>query len=370
MWREQCILLFTYFGAIWAQSSPACALKNGDLGVCISYERCDAATNTIIGDQSNIIKPGYEQNLIQCPQPKVCCSFTNNWTTTTTTTTTGTDSVEKCGVQKRAKVSNFHKTMTDEAEPGEFPWAVNLMIVNNILATAAKYKYVGTGSLIHERVVLTAAHVLFGKNPDNLIAVIGEHDQKKKVMEKRSKTVQYCTIHEQYDGTNGDYNFALVFLAESALKDNLPSAGTVCLPPADYAPPAGTRCVFAGWGVDYHLENQNQLVKVDVPMMGHAECERRFQQAPSLGPGFRFLPSLTCAGGEGTRNLCGGAGGSPLVCPMEGQPGRFFQIGIVTWTTDCGKDGAPMAFANVAAVRPWLDEQLDNFVKELSIGMN
>jgi secreted trypsin-like serine protease len=38
-----------------------------------------------------------------------------------------------------------------------------------------------------------------------------------------------------------------------------------------------------------------------------------------------------CAGGEVGKDACKGDGGSPLVCPVDGKPGHYYQAGIVAW---------------------------------------
>ena len=55
---------------------------------------------------------------------------------------------------------------------------------------------------------------------------------------------------------------------------------------------------------------------------------------------------------------CKGDGGSPLVCPIPGAPGRFYQAGIVAWGIGCGENGTPGVYANVGLFRNWVDEQM------------
>lgn len=38
-----------------------------------------------------------------------------------------------------------------------------------------------------------------------------------------------------------------------------------------------------------------------------------------------------CAGGEQGIDACKGDGGGPLVCPIDGNPGYYYQAGIVSW---------------------------------------
>lgn len=53
-----------------------------------------------------------------------------------------------------------------------------------------------------------------------------------------------------------------------------------------------------------------------------------------------------------------GDGGSPLVCPINGNPLRFAQAGIVAWGIGCGENQVPGVYANVAAARTWIDQKM------------
>ena len=59
--------------------------------------------------------------------------------------------------------------------------------------------------------------------------------------------------------------------------------------------------------------------------------------------------------------LLQGDGGSPLVCPVKNDPSRFMQAGIVAWGIGCGENQIPGVYANVAAARPWIDQQMRNW---------
>lgn len=53
-----------------------------------------------------------------------------------------------------------------------------------------------------------------------------------------------------------------------------------------------------------------------------------------------------------------GDGGSPLVCPLVNDQERYTQAGIVAWGIGCGENNIPGVYANVAAARYWIDQQL------------
>lgn len=51
-------------------------------------------------------------------------------------------------------------------------------------------------------------------------------------------------------------------------------------------------------------------------------------------------------------------GGSPLVCPVQGDPSRYYQAGLVAWGIGCGETGIPGVYASIAQFRNWIDEHL------------
>lgn len=81
----------------------------------------------------------------------------------------------------------------------------------------------------------------------------------------------------------------------------------------------------------------------------------RSLQEARLGPYFNLHRSFICAGGEAYKDTCKGDGGSPLMCPVVGQPGRFQQVGIVSWGLTCGLHSTPGVYVNIALFRDWID---------------
>lgn len=55
-----------------------------------------------------------------------------------------------------------------------------------------------------------------------------------------------------------------------------------------------------------------------------------------------------------------GDGGSPLVCPVPGEIDYYYQAGLVSWGLECGLEGVPGVYTNVAKFRDWIDHQMDD----------
>lgn len=96
---------------------------------------------------------------------------------------------------------------------------------------------------------------------------------------------------------------------------------------------------------------------VELPLVPHEDCQDALRKT-RLGKFYHLHRSFVCAGGELNKDTCKGDGGSPLVCPIPGQAGRFVQMGIVSWGIGCGENSTPGVYANVQVVRRWIDKQL------------
>lgn len=49
--------------------------------------------------------------------------------------------------------------------------------------------------------------------------------------------------------------------------------------------------------------------------------------------------------------------GSPLVCPMIGETGYYYQAGIVVGGIGCGDKDVPAFYLNLSKYRNWIDQE-------------
>jgi len=86
-----------------------------------------------------------------------------------------------------------------------------------------------------------------------------------------------------------------------------PHISPVCVPQKSHEF-TGQRCFVTGWGKDSFGtigKYQNVLKEVDLPVLGHYDCEQKLRRT-RLGADFVLHPGFLCAGGE------------------EGKDGKFF----------------------------------------------
>ncbi|XP_014361308.2 phenoloxidase-activating factor 2-like [Papilio machaon] len=243
-----------------------------------------------------------------------------------------------------------------EAKFGEFPWMV--AVLKKEPTIPGSFKHIGGGSLIHQSVVVTGAHVVLAPtSAGRLMVRAGEWDTQttKEPYPHQDRDVGNVIVHKDYKSRNLANDIALLFLNLPMMMT--PNVGLVCLPALGQTTPPGTRCLASGWGKDQFGEigkYQVILKKLELPVVGSQSCQKRLRMT-RLSPYFNLDPSFMCAGGEGGRDTCVGDGGSPLVCPL--QTDRYVQAGIVAWGIGCGGT-TPGVYTDVAKQRAWVDEQM------------
>lgn len=175
--------------------------------------------------------------------------------------------------------------------------------------------------------------------------------------------VEDIMVHPEFHSGSLKNDIALLFLTQGVILTE--NVGLICLPQQDNQL-TDTICTASGWGKDALKQGRHSAVlkKVDLPLVGSEMCLAALRKT-RLGIFYNLHESFICAGGEPNKDTCKGDGGSPLVCPIPGQKGRFFQIGIVSWGIGCGESETPGVYVNVALYKFWIDQQMTN--KKLDI---
>ncbi|XP_040570521.1 phenoloxidase-activating factor 2 [Lepeophtheirus salmonis] len=223
-------------------------------------------------------------------------------------------------------------------------------------------KYACGASLIAPGVILTGAHCVDKIPKENILIRCGEWDTQKEIepSQHQDRFVEDVKIHPQFNPKNLKNDFALLFMEEDFKL--APHIDTICLP--DNLDGIGSYdkndCFATGWGKDKFGklgEYQVIMKQVQMDMVNSNECENKLRRT-RLGEDFKLDRSFVCAGGEKDRDTCKGDGGGPLVCPLhkEGnndgygvvQEPKYVQAGIIAWGIDCGVEGNPGVYANVA----------------------
>lgn len=209
---------------------------------------------------------------------------------------------------------------------GEYPW---IMAVGFRMRDSEYFEYRGGGSLIHPRVVLTAAHILRNKTAENLLIRAGEWDLRhtNEKFKHQDRSVMLIIKHKEFEMSTLINDIALLIVKTPF--ELTPTVNTICLPKLNVMVKHNTKCTASGWGLNVaDGKYQSILRKVDVPFVARRQCQQRLRRT-RLGMFYQLHRSLMCAGGRKGDDACEGDGGSPLVTELPITESRFYQIGIV-----------------------------------------
>lgn len=331
---------------------------------CVMFYQCDNSTGEYNAHGQGLINIRKKGG---CPDPLTrCCKISGppgkrsptphpNWPTPTPLP----DNVQ-CGVRNQEGIIlKVQDTEDGETEFGELPWMVGILETGRAKGPAEVYKC--GGSLIKDNVVLTAAHcVKKPLDPSKIKVRAGDWDRESttELLPHQDRFVSRVVKHDRYHDAGGNirYDVALLILESPFILQG--TVGTICLPEAsDGSPFDNKECLVSGWGKD-KLSNSwlhRYLKRLELPIVPRGQCQDMLQDT-MLGPDFQVNESFLCAGGVKGKDACKGDGGGPLACPMA--DGRYELAGVVSWGLSCGMANVPGLYANIALVRPWIDEVL------------
>ncbi|KAJ8684384.1 hypothetical protein QAD02_020176, partial [Eretmocerus hayati] len=248
----------------------------------------------------------------------------------------------------------------NEANFAEFPWMV-AVFRSQSLSGKLEMVYQCGGSLIHRRVVLTAAHCVADKVASDIYIRAGEWDTKtqNEPLPHQDRRVAAIETHPSYKPRSLLNDFALLILDTPVdLADNIEIA---CLPKSNEGIESNN-CFATGWGRDKFGDRgsyQVILKAVELPTVAHQTCQTQLRET-RLGKRFELHNSFMCAGGKAGKDTCTGDGGSPLVCPLPSDQNRYVQVGIVAWGIGCAQENVPGVYADVSKARDWIDARMDS----------
>lgn len=225
----------------------------------------------------------------------------------------------------------------------EYPWQITLRRKGSPELT---FKHSCGGSVLNERVVLTAAHCIINRNPKEYVVVAGTSHKSGSdgVLTRVAKFVW----HERYNSSIYDNDVALIHL-ESPLPLNHHSIVPVSL--ASEIPNAGDVVTITGWGaLKEGGASPEVLQAVDIPIVSNEECAVKYDPSP-------ILESMICAGiPVGGKDSCQGDSGGPLVI-------KNVQYGIVSWGRGCARATHPGVYSSVANLKSWIDTNVAELLK-------
>ncbi|MCB1398280.1 MAG: serine protease [Rhodobacter sp.] len=204
-----------------------------------------------------------------------------------------------------------------------------------------------TGSLIARDWVLTAAHCVHNRAPDDIVVAVNS---------RRLRTAERIAVagihqHESHrqTGAINENDVALLRLASPAPDDITPVA--LASRAADETLTADrSRAYAAGWG----RTDQNDPGSLSAALR-HTRSTlrtRRFCQRQYDSEGLTIAGSMLCAGvWHDLGAVCNGDSGGPLVSRTDAGP---VLIGTVMGGSDCGSTPPPAIFSRVSRFVDWI----------------
>ncbi|KAM4636420.1 complement C1s subcomponent isoform 1-T2 [Discoglossus pictus] len=231
------------------------------------------------------------------------------------------------------------------AKLGDFPW--------QIAFTTPK---LGSGALISDRWVLTAAHIMQDNdNPDMLGGVVNiKTEGQKHILSAKKVIIHPKWLKDAEEKKNFDNDIALVQLTRKVIMG--PCISPICLPRK------GAEAILfedklgqvAGWGKNEKNRTTRILFFTSVPLLSLDKC--------NLVEGAVLTGNMLCAGIKG-KDACQGDSGAPLVFNDPQIPETQFVGGIVSWgPPECGNAGL---YTKVENYLDWIKDTIQKEEKDM-----
>uniref|UniRef100_A0ABM5G485 Mannan-binding lectin serine protease 1-like isoform X1 n=2 Tax=Pogona vitticeps TaxID=103695 RepID=A0ABM5G485_9SAUR len=304
------------------------------------------------------------------------CDAKGRWQSTDLGTQPPPSCQPVCGQPARPLPTLFKRIIGGRnAAPGFFPWQA--LIVVEDTTRVPNDKWFGSGALLSESWVLTAAHVLRSQRRDNTIipvskehvtVYLGLHDVRNR-MDAVNRTVEEIILHEAFDIQNYNHDIALVKLKEKVTMG--PYVMPICLPQGEHelgGPQPNTLGLVAGWGISNPNITADEVISSDMrtlsdvlqyvklPVVLHEECKMSYE---SRSGNYSVTENMFCAGYyEGGKDTClGDSGGAFVIQDLESQ--RWVAQGLVSWggPEECGSKQVYGVYTKVSNYVDWLKKK-------------
>lgn len=240
-----------------------------------------------------------------------------------------------------------------DAPLGAYPWQVAIKVKDG----QSLRQWCG-GSILTDRLILTAAHCIDHLRDSEFVVVVGDHDTGSNGANEQLFEVEKYVSHSGFKSSKGGNDIALVKLQTVNGKGIIfgDSVQSICLPSSDKVYQSGTWCSVSGWGMQKPGKEQSasKMLKVaSIPLLDSESCNSKEVYGNELNS-ITFPHGMLCAGFlEGGTDSCSGDSGGPLACNVDG---KFQLLGVVSWGEGCAAKNKPGVYTKVFHYLKWIEE--------------
>ncbi|KAH8239257.1 hypothetical protein KR032_002625, partial [Drosophila birchii] len=235
----------------------------------------------------------------------------------------------------------------------------NAMLGGYIVALYYINKFVCGGTLLQDRIVLSAAHCFIDRVKKDEWVVIGGISSLNETGERRNLTDVVISPDFRPEDMNSDY--AVILLKEPLVGKDISNVSLCTTTLKD-----GMQLVVSGWGVTKEGGLQDiYLRSATVPFIDLNKCKEDFRETSDESiyfilqivdllpfPAVAITNSMLCASALGKRDACIYDSGGPLVYHNQ-------ICGIVSFGTGCASSKYPGVYTDISYVKPFITRSIN-----------
>ncbi|KAJ8711200.1 hypothetical protein PYW07_008442 [Mythimna separata] len=244
---------------------------------------------------------------------------------------------------------------------GQWPWHVPIY-----LSQTEGTKYLGGGTLVSHKHVITAAHSVTTKgsqrpvDKNRLTVYLGKHNLRTSVDGVQIRFVKQIFVHPNFNASTFSRDVAILELREPVTYSDW--IRPACLWPdneIDLKNVIGKKGSVVGWRYDENATLDEELHLVELPVVSQETCLRSYPQFFA-----KFTSNYTyCAGNRNGSSVCNGDSGGGMVFRMDG---IWYLRGLVSLSL--AKKGEFICdpshyavFTDLAKLLPWIYATVSDF---------